>query len=554
MKWWLISAHKATQRFLNFQRYHLNESSSHQFVRVSNPTGLTNSNKSEDSAKKVELEILSKETIKPSSPTPHHLRTYNLSIIDQFMYDIYTPLILFFPNTNKASVTDVETKRSKRMKEALSQMLTRFYPLAGKIKDSLQIECNDEGIYYMETRVNQTLKDFLDDDPNDERVRRLIPEKPYTAESSVGNYVIGIQVNIFKCGGIGLSASVSHKIFDGQTVYTFMKAWAATARGSQDTVSPSFVASKIFPNNPGLEYSVPSKLLATKKLTTKRFGFDSTALALLKTQPVACASSAHPPTRMEATTSVIWKAAAQAASKVRPFGPQSPHALLSVVNIRRRASPHLPKESIGNLIDAAGAICFPGGQLDLPTLMGKLRESITKIDSNHIENMKGEVRGHETFNEMLRGYNRMADMTAEGDCMFASSLLNSRMYELDFGWGKPIWFYIMNGGVVRFVSLNDTLKGGGVEAIVTLSPEEMEIFEHDSELLSYAKDSSATTATPPSLLHHRATFAAPPPPQHHLHCTTVDVRTAQPPSIATDRSAMVKSPFAMVVRTSMGPD
>ncbi|KAD3337998.1 hypothetical protein E3N88_33519 [Mikania micrantha] len=518
MKWWLSSAHKATQSFLNCKRYFLHECSSHRVVHASNPIGwsqpyqtpssflysghyhttstilkanqslqrLPNRIKIEESVKKVDLEILSKETIKPSSPTPHHLRTYNLSIIDQFMYDIYTPLILFFPNTNKDSVTDIETKRSKHMKDALSHILTRFYPLAGKVKNTLQIECNDEGIYYMEARVNQTLKDFLDDDPNDERVRSLIPEKPHTTESSMGNYTIGVQVNIFKCGGIGLSASVSHKIFDGQTLYLFMKAWAAAARGSPETVSPSFVASKIFPHNPRLEYSVPSKLLTTKKLTTKRFVFDSMALALLKTQPVAGASSTHPPTRMEATTGVIWKAAAQAASKVRPFGPQSPHALLSVVNFRRRASPHLPEESIGNLIDAAGVVCFPYGQLNLPTLMGDLRKSIAKINSSHIENMKGEVKGHETVNEMLRGYNQVADMTAEGDCLFVSSMLNSRMYELDFGWGKPIWVYIMNAGLVRFVSLNDTLKGGGVEAIVTLSPEEMELFERDSELLSYA--------------------------------------------------------------------
>ncbi|KAI3682845.1 hypothetical protein L1987_83153 [Smallanthus sonchifolius] len=265
----------------------------------------------------------------------------------------------------------------------------------------------------------------------------------------------------------------------------FMKAWAAAVRGSPETLSPSFVASEIFPNNPCLEYSATSKLLATKPLSTKRFVFDSTALALPKAQPVASASSARPPTRMEATTAVIWKAAAQAASKVRPFGPQSPHALLSVVNLRRRASPHLPRESIGNLIDAGGAICFPGGDLDLPSLMGELRESIAKINSDHIESMKG-VKGHETFNEMLRRLNHLTDITVEGDFVLATSLLNSRIYEMDFGWGKPIWFYVMNVGLARFVALNDTLKGGGVEAIVTLSPDEMEIFEGDLELLSYA--------------------------------------------------------------------
>ncbi|KAK1427886.1 hypothetical protein QVD17_16602 [Tagetes erecta] len=434
--------------------------------------------------KKVDLEIISRETIKPSAPTPHHLRNFNLSIIDQFMYDVYVPLIVFFPNTNQASnVTNVVTKRSKHLKESLSKILTRFYPFAGKFKSNMQIECNDEGVYYSEARVNQTLEDFLDL-PDDERLRELMPEKPYTKETSIGNYVIGVQVNIFKCGGIGLSTSVSHKIVDGQTFYIFMNAWATTARGSLETISPSFVASEIFPNNPCLQYSVPSKLLATKMLSTKRFVFDSRALTLLKAQHVASVGSVHPPTRMEATIGVIWKAAAQAASKVRPFGPYSPHALLSAVNFRRRMSPPMPQESIGNLVDVAAAICFPCGDMNLPTLIGEVRKSIANINSNHIESMKGE-KGHERFNEILRSVTQLTNVTVEGDCVCATSLLNSQLYELDFGWGKPIWFYVMNAGFARLVTLNETLKGGGVEAIVTLSPDEMEIFEHDLELMSY---------------------------------------------------------------------
>ncbi|KAJ0466870.1 putative vinorine synthase [Helianthus annuus] len=514
----LFSAHKATQRFLNSQGYRLHGGYRRRFFHASNPIGLSksyqmrstsiytghqcyststiqdaaessnrlpNSNKIENYINNVDLEIISTETVKPSSPTPHHRRTFNFSIIDQVMYDVYMPSIFFFPNTDdKASVTDVVTKRLKHLKESLSETLTRFYPLAGKIMDNLHIECNDEGIYFREARVNQTLEDFIHH-PDDERVRELMPDKPYTAESSIGNYVIGIQVNIFTCGGIGLSSSASHKIFDGQSFSTFMKAWTTTARGSPKIISPSFVASKIFPSNPCFNFPLSPKLLATKMLRTKRFVFNSTALAMLKAQLVASASSTHPPTRTEATSVVIWKAAAKAASKVRPFGPQSPHALLSLVNIRQRASPPLPKESIGNLIATAGVICFPHGQLDLPTMMGDLRESITRIDSDHIESQKG-VKGHETFIEVLQRLNQLMDVTAEGNCLAATSLLNSGMYDLDFGWGKPIWFYVMNPRVSKTVALNETLKDGGVEAIVTLSPDEMEILERDSELLSYA--------------------------------------------------------------------
>ncbi|PWA37448.1 transferase, Chloramphenicol acetyltransferase-like domain protein [Artemisia annua] len=234
------------------------------------------------------------------------------------MYDVYTPLIFFFPNTNKASVKEVITKRSKHLKETLSQILTQFYPLTGEIKDNSYIDCNDKGAYFVEARVNQTLEDFIRH-PDDHKVRELIPESPMTTKSSQGNYVKGIQVNIFNCSGIGLSTSLSHKIFDGQTYFMFMKAWAAAVRGSTEIISPSFVASEVFPKTHSLKYSLPSNLMTNELLSTKRFVFDSTPLARLKSKPISDAT--HGPTRIEATSAVIWKAAVNTASALRTFTP-----------------------------------------------------------------------------------------------------------------------------------------------------------------------------------------------------------------------------------------
>ncbi|GJQ91495.1 putative vinorine synthase [Tanacetum coccineum] len=374
----------------------------------------------------------------------------------------------------------------KNLKESLSQILTRFYPIAGEVKNNLHIECNDKGVNFIEARVNQSLKEFLHQ-PHDEKVRELVPNSPRTGESSIGNYVIGVQVNTFNCGGIGLSMSAPHKIFDGHTYFLFRKAWAAAARGSPERMSQSFVASQVFPNNP--KYSWPSKFTNTESVITKRFLFNSAAIASLKAQPVSCTGVSAPrsgPTRMEATSSLIWKVVAKASSVVRSFGPQSPHALFSFVNFRKRASPPIPYNSIGNLVRTATAICFPESQPDLPTLMGEIRESIAKINSDHIESIKGE-KGQKEFNQILRSLKDLTDVTEDGDnCLFVTSILNSGMYELDFGWGKPIWYYDMNAGFSRIVALNDTLKAGSVEATLTLKCDEMEIFEHDHELLSYA--------------------------------------------------------------------
>nr|WFP21565.1 CBAT5 [Helichrysum umbraculigerum] len=510
MKWFFL-AHKATRRCLNSQQFHLHGGSnfvsgnryflashsmerpksmlipyySYQIRSLNSSHSFLNGTKNENYMKKVDLEIISREIIKPASPTPHHLRNFNLSLLDQILFDCYTPVILFIPNSNKATVTDVMSKRLKHLKETLSRILSQFYPFAGEVKDRLHIECNDKGVNYIEAQINDTLEEFLCH-PDDEKARELMPESPHVQESAIGNYAMGIQINIFSCGGIGLSMSMAHRIMDFYTCTIFMKAWAAAVRGSPDTIiSPSFVASEVFPNDPSQEDSIPLELKSSNLLSTKRFEFDPTALALLKGQVVASGSPPQRgPSRMEATTAVIWKAAAKAASTVRRFDPKSPHALSLPVNIRKRASPALPDNSIGNLVMPGIAICFPESQSDLPTLMGKLRESIAKLNSDYIESLKGE-KGHETVKKMLKELKLRTNMTKVGGKFAASCIFNSGIYELDFGWGKPIWFYVVNPGSDSCVVLTDTLKSGGVEATITLPPDEMEIFERDHELLSY---------------------------------------------------------------------
>nr|GFA49497.1 vinorine synthase-like [Tanacetum cinerariifolium]GFA49535.1 vinorine synthase-like [Tanacetum cinerariifolium] len=64
------------------------------------------------------------------------------------------------------------------------------------------------------------------------------------------------------------------------------------------------------------------------------------------------------PTKTEATTSLVWKAAAKATSTVRTFSLDSPHVLGTMMNLRKRAYPPLPKDSIKNIIDDAVGICF----------------------------------------------------------------------------------------------------------------------------------------------------------------------------------------------------
>ncbi|KAL3825726.1 hypothetical protein ACJIZ3_021755 [Penstemon smallii] len=77
--------------------------------------------------------------------------------------------------------------------------------------------------------------------------------------------------------------------------------------------------------------------------------------------------------------------------------------------------------------------------------------------------------------------------------MFVTSLCNSGLHELDFGWQNPIWASVGNadadnplliGG--KLVFLMDTRSGKGIEAWVALREEVMTVLEKDPKLLAFA--------------------------------------------------------------------
>ncbi|KAL7246369.1 hypothetical protein ACSBR2_001475 [Camellia fascicularis] len=184
----------------------------------------------------INVEEIARETIKPSSPTPHHLKTFELSLIDQFMPASYTPLVLCCATHGGCSYKE----RSQLLKNSLSQILARYYPLAGRIKDPLFVDWNDDGVDYIETRVNCPISS-IPKQPKSELQNHFIPIQ--FKESGSGSLLL-IQASFFECGGMAIGIYTNHKLADAASFTVFLKAWAATASGFPDVVSPDFT---IFP-------------------------------------------------------------------------------------------------------------------------------------------------------------------------------------------------------------------------------------------------------------------------------------------------------------------
>ncbi|KAL2336007.1 hypothetical protein Fmac_010453 [Flemingia macrophylla] len=148
---------------------------------------------------KVEVEIVSREDIRPSSPTPSHLKTYKLSPLDHLVPSPYAPIILFYtsPYSDPIYYLSHVPNKLELLKQSLSETLTQFYQAA---------------------KSNKTF-------PLSAMMKVLILCKP--------------------------------KIVDGAALSTFLKGWTERAKGCNQNqlTQPNFIASSLFPSSNNQCYS-----------------------------------------------------------------------------------------------------------------------------------------------------------------------------------------------------------------------------------------------------------------------------------------------------------
>ncbi|KAL6985905.1 hypothetical protein U1Q18_019279 [Sarracenia purpurea var. burkii] len=439
----------------------------------------------------IEVTVISRETIRPSSLTPLHLKTHKLSFLDQLHPTIFSHVGVFFlpDNSNGQEVNLAEVLN--QLKESLSKTLTLFYPLAGRITDDqLSVDCNDEGMYWSEARVSCRLVDFLRQ-PDLDLLNYFYPCHPAKIEPYARIHPAMVQVNVFECSEIAIGLCLSHKILDGISTSTFLKGWATCARGGFDTVYPSFRASSLFPPSNQLPMDSISALgrsmVRTGNCVTRRFLFDTSAIAGLKSKAAAAGSSCgvRYPSRVEAVTAFVWKSAMSVSAA--KAGSRRPSILSHAVDLRRRTTPPLEEYSIGNLLWIPSTQCSVQDKRELPALVGKLRKTITEIDGDFVRKLQsGE--GLSVISDNVR---KISELCSSGELDYYGFTSWSRfgMYDADFGWGKPVWISshrIMGPVFMNLVHMVETREGDGIEAWITLDESEMNILVDDQDFLEFA--------------------------------------------------------------------
>ncbi|KAG6410253.1 hypothetical protein SASPL_128306 [Salvia splendens] len=185
-------------------------------------------------------QIIASDIVKPSSPTPNSSKTHKLSCLDQASPPVYLTLIFFYENHQAKQRQEI----SQRLKQSLSEALTIFYPLAGRIKQNSFVDCNDAGAEFVEVLIHTRLSQFTEN-PKIEELEQLVPAgfSPPT-----NNPILSVKTSYFDCGGVAIAVCFPHKIGDTSFFATFMNAWAAVSRGEASRITPpSFDLAVRFP-------------------------------------------------------------------------------------------------------------------------------------------------------------------------------------------------------------------------------------------------------------------------------------------------------------------
>ncbi|XP_028052025.1 vinorine synthase-like [Camellia sinensis] len=427
----------------------------------------------------MEVELISKEIIKPSSSTPPHLRTMRLSLLDQGGGLGHVPIILYY--TKRDANFNINEKVINQLKDSLSKTLALFYPLAGRVKDRFSIDCDDEGVLFSTTRVNCDLANLITTQPPD--LQSFPALVPYYVFVDPRDKVVqvAIQLNIFTCGGVVISGCFMHKIMDGATIGAFLKSWASNSIATDHSNWPERM------------------LLREGDGIVQRFLFKSEAISTLKAK--ATSERVPNPTRVEAISGFIWKHAMAASKAV--WGMQQPSMLSHQMDLRRKIfEPSLSKYSIGNFTWKVVAHYYPFAEkveeeeeekiTSLDGLVGLLRAAIEKTRDDILPKLlQGDDGGYDLFSKFVQELRETCQSNKNLNPYTFSSWCKIGFNEVDFGWGKPTWVSPAGAGRVNSIYKNTVvlIEAGlddRIEAWLTLDEREMAVLEHDQEFLEFA--------------------------------------------------------------------
>ncbi|XP_019427438.1 PREDICTED: benzyl alcohol O-benzoyltransferase-like [Lupinus angustifolius] len=376
------------------------------------------------------------EYVTPAKPTPHEIKPLS-DIDDQQGLRIQIPFVQIYRNEPSMEGKDpVEVIR-----QALAQTLVFYYPFAGRLREGadrkLMVDCNEEGVLFVEADADVTLEQFGDSlQPPFPCFEELLNDVP-GSEGILHTPLLLIQVTRLKCGGFIVGMRFNHTMIDGVGILQFMTALSEMARGLDElSISPVWDRELLCARNPPCitcnhrEYEeVPStdsiKVPSSDdngNLVHKSFFFGPNEIAaihgLLPTHFGRC-------TTFEVLTAYVWLCR----TKALQLESHEVVRMMCIVNARSKFNPILPIGYYGNCIAYPAAVTTVHNLSENPfeyavELIKKTKVEVTEEYMHSLADLM-VIKKRPLFT--IPGTSIVSDVTRLG------------YRDVDFGWGKSLY-------------------------------------------------------------------------------------------------------------------
>ncbi|KAL2505652.1 HXXXD-type acyl-transferase family protein [Abeliophyllum distichum] len=425
----------------------------------------------------MKINIVNRKFIKPSTPTPVNLRTYKLSCLDELNPTMNVVGLLYYPYTdNIGNVIN-------NLEKSIAQILPQFYPFAGRyIKENHSVDCSDQGVEYIEAQVDRELLEIIGSGVEPGELNDLLPVEVGAADEA-NDPVMSVQISKFKCGGVAIATTISHRIVDSSSLGTFLSAWAKASRGDNtEPIIPNFDSAFYFPGENLGELDFGTIRTRDPTIVTKRILFDKKAIANLRARVSHLyEKSDRPASRVLVVSSFLSEVLIRCDRK--KLGKTRACFISQAVNIRERTVPPLSKYSCGNLV-SLGIVEHSAEEtksLDFERLVPLLGSTARKAVSNCLKILSNGPDGHKILvNDFAGATDKSHDENLNG--IWFTDWSKFGFYDNDFGFGKPIWTSVANIPIKNLIIMLNTKENDGIEAWVHLHEKDMPYFEQDEEI------------------------------------------------------------------------
>ncbi|CAO2183237.1 unnamed protein product [Urochloa humidicola] len=382
---------------------------------------------------------------------------------------------------------DVAATISK-LKDSLHQAMRAFYPLAGRLRltpgTSNRYElyyCPGDGVTFTVAECDGDDDADIDgltaDEPREvAKIAKLVPPLPE------GGGVLALQATLLSARrGLAIGVTVHHAACDGSSSTHFLHTWAAVAARTGAEARPTRpVIDRTLLTDPRGLYDVfiqavlnrdemeSVKMSADQLFATFNLSKDDLQLVKDAVADEAARRGVAPPrcSSLVATFGFVWSCYERAKGQSNGEGPMA--YLLFPVDHRSRMKPPVPDKYLGNCV---GPAIGKAPRIELEAAgAGGLFTACAAVAASIDEAVRGV--GTSSMDAWL---DRAREAVAAGFLLTVAGSPRFRVYELDFGFGRPAKVDIVSVARTGAVAVAESRSGaGGMEVGLSLQPAGME--------------------------------------------------------------------------------